>query len=288
MRKQAALQLLLAVTLGCTEADHRVGKVPASAIVDETIAAVTAATPQAPPSRKYGDFGIETAYRIQDLYAEKISGKLGSVAGYKVAFASKAAQQAWQLSEPVTAPLFERQQVEDSGEVGAADFVHFNIEAELAFKIGKPIGRPIETVAELKNYVRSVHVAFDMSDNRFDAKPTAADVIATGAGAHRYLLGRANDPAKLDLDSGLDGLTIRLLKEGKVIYEGPSNAVLGGQWGCLLWTVNELLSRGKKLRAGQVILTGAVDTPYSAKGRRAAGTYVAAAGPLGRITVSLR
>ena len=277
MRFAAILLAVLLAASGCTGPD-------AGEIVDETIAAVTRATPQAPPSRKHGALSTAAAYRIQDLYAQEMQRRLGGITGYKVAFAGKAAQSAWGVSEPVTGPLFEGQRVENGGTVRIADFVQLNIEAELAFALGKLIDRPIKDVAELKKHVKSVHLALDIADNRFSARPTAADVIATGAGAHRYVVGPGNDPAKLDLD----GLTIRLTKDGKAVYQGPSKDVLDGQWNCLLWQVNHLIGRGRKLKAGQVLLTGAVDAPYVAKGPAAAGAYAADAGPLGGIKCTVR
>jgi 2-keto-4-pentenoate hydratase len=232
-----------------------------------------------PPSRKYGRISIEEAYRIQDQYAERNLRRLGPVTGYKVALAGRAAREAWGVSMPVSAPLFARQERPQGGTVRLKDFVHFHIEAELAFVLGKDIEQPIADIGELKTYVAKIRPAFDIPDGRFESKPTVTDIIATGAGAHRYVLGPEYEPARYDPDR----LSLKLLKDGRTVYEGPSRAVLRGQWHSLLWQVNQLVLRGKTLRAGQFVLTGAVDRPYSARGRAARGSYIGDAGALGQV-----
>ncbi|MCP4606198.1 MAG: hypothetical protein GY847_37755 [Proteobacteria bacterium] len=252
----------------------------AQAIVAETIYAVTHVQPMTPPSQKHGELGIDQAYLIQDMYATE----RGDLVGYKIAFASEASQKAWGLTHPVYGPLFESQRVENEGTIQANVFTHFRIETEIAFVLGSEIDKPLENIAQLKSQVKSLHLAFDVPDKRFNSKPTAADVIATGAGAHRFILGPSHDPKEVDIDN----LTLKAIKDDQTIYQGPSNAVMGGQWECLFWAINHLLARGKTLKAGTLFLTGAVDKAYGATVEDAAGTYLGDGGALGKIRVTVK
>ncbi len=267
---------LLAFAFGCATTSE---SSRARAIVDENISSVESARAMAPPSRKHGELTLDEAYRIQDLYADE----RGDLVGYKIAFAGAATQKAFGLDEPVYGPLFERQRLREGDVVPASIFVSFGIETELAFVLQRNVDRPVKDVAELKSYVKSVHLAFDIPDNRFSGKPTAADIVATGAGAHRFLIGPAHDPANI----GVNGLSLKATKNDEVVYEGPSDAVVGGQWECLLWAVNHLVARGKTLFAKTLFLTGAVDKPYTAVGKAAVGRYAGEGGELGTIRVTI-
>ena len=48
-------------------------------------------------TKTYGSFSIDEAYKIQAALAKKVSNSLGPVVGYKVAYASKAAQQQFDI-----------------------------------------------------------------------------------------------------------------------------------------------------------------------------------------------
>ena len=53
-----------------------------------------------PLSHTFGAFSMETAYYIQTVPAREVAKTAGSVTGYKVAYASKAAQKQFGMKEP--------------------------------------------------------------------------------------------------------------------------------------------------------------------------------------------
>ena len=273
------LGLSFFVTIASSAASPRAADV-GGAIARETIAGIEAVEPLAPPSARYGPLSVEEAYRVQDRFAAA----RGAIVGYKIAFASRKALEAWGLEEPVYGPLFADQRVEDGGAVTTAVYGQLRFETELAFVLSRAVDGPLADEAELRERIASVHLAFDLPDGgRFSEEPSAADVIATGAGAHRFVLGPPHDPAAADLD----GLTLRAVtpKGAETVYEGRSGAVRGGQWGILLWAVNHLAGRGKTLPAGTIFLTGAVDRACAPAAGAAAGTWIGEGGPLGEIRV---
>lgn len=272
MRKYLMGMAVAVIVCGCSAPR-------ADRIVDETVNAVVRVRQMTPPSSKYGEMTIEEAYDVQRLYAEAREEKLGPVVGHKVAFASKASQEACGLTAPVSGPLFASQKIKNGDAIEARIFMGFHIETELAVVMGASISNAISDPSVLKNYVASVHVAFDIPDNRFNAKPHAADIIATGAGAHRFVLGPPRDPSLHDIDK----LQVTLRRNGDRVYGGPATAVLGSQWNSVLWVVNRIIERGGTVQPGHIILTGAVDKAYAARGADAAGVYVGDAGPLGKV-----
>jgi len=255
-------------------------------MVDEMLAARHARRQIQYPTKTYGPFSIERAYRIQAELAEELREELGPVVGYKVAYASRAAQEQFGVTEPAAGPLFSLQRVPSGSKLPASHFVEIALETEVAFTIGKQINRPIKDVAQLKGYVRWAHAAFDAGDYPLvqgDAKPTAADMIASGAGAHVFVLGPAVDPGQVDMDT----VTLKLMRNGETIAESAATNVMGSPWNSLLWCVNHVVKLGGTLEPGTVVSTGTASPAYKVKGDAIKGQYMGDCGSLGKVTLTL-
>lgn len=236
-------------------------------------------------TQTYGSFSMDKAYQIQATLAKKLSKKLGPVVGYKVAYASKAAQQQFGVDEPASGPLFLLQRVPTGSKLPAHAFMELLIETEIAFTLSKRIDRPIKDVAEIKDYVKWVHTAFDLSDERFvtgQTKPTPQDAIANGVGAHFFVLGPAMDPSKVNVDA----IIIKLILNGKTITESPATNVMGSPWNSLLWLANHVVKHGGTLEPGAVVLTGTAAKAYRAKGDQIKGLYEGDCGLLGKVILT--
>lgn len=239
-----------------------------------------------PPSQTNSPLTVEQAYLVQERLAEKLINVLGPVKGYKVGFASEAVFEKLGISEPAYGRLYTDQIVQDGDTLRAADFFTFNIEAEVAFKVGKRINRVIQNIQELENYIQSVHAALDISNNWYDPSmgdQTVPDFIANSGGSHYFVLGPPADPNGVDIDN----LVLKILREGEILYEGPSTAAMGSPWNIMKWIANHTLKRGYPLESGYVIVTGKVAPEFKATGEEAKGTYVGDCGNLGIIKVTL-
>ncbi len=225
-------------------------------------------------------FGVEGAYRIQDIFNSKMQKLYGKPSGYKVAFASKAAQEKFGIKAPTFGTFFEKQRVESGGSVKAASFVGFHNETELAFTIGKDVRKPIDSVEALMPYIRTVHVGLDVPDNRFDTSEepmTARDVIAMSCGTHTYVIGDGVDPKTVDFKK----TSLALEHDGKEVYAGVSANVLGDPREAVLILIRHMLAHGTYLKTGDVVLSGAVAKAYGPKAIEGqTGVYVGKASGL--------
>ena len=238
-------------------------------------------------TKTYGSFSIERAYEIQAILAKGLSKTLGDVSGYKVAYASRAAQEQFGVDEPASGPLFRLQRVPNGSRLSASDFVEIAMETEIAFTIGKRIDRPVGNVEQLKGYVKWVHAAFDIGDYRFvsgETKPTPQDMIATGVGAHFHVLGPGVAPDKIDVDA----ITLKLLRNGETVAESPATNVMGSPWNSLLWLANKMVKTGGALEPGDVVVSGTAAPAYKTKGRKIKGRYRGECGDLGRVTLTIQ
>lgn len=243
--------------------------------------------PIPPLTTTYGEFSLEEGYKIQALLAQRLRWRLGAVAGYKVAYASKAAQEQFGIKAPASAPLFLLQRVPNGSVLPAADFTEMLIETEVGFTIGRRINKPIASVDELKPYVRWAHAAFDIGNNRFDSsegKPVVADQVASGVSAHRFVIGPAMDPNEVDVDK----VTLKLAVGDKTVAESPATEVLGSPWNSLMWLANQVVERGQTLEPGYVVVTGTAAPAYRAKGDKLPGRYTGDCGPLGTVTCEIK
>lgn len=245
-------------------------------------------TPIVPPSKTtHPELTISEAYKIQSAVGEKMSAVLGKPVGYKLAFASKASQQANGISEPIYGILYSKQLVQSGGTIKLSGYNDLRIEAEVTVKFGKSVDKRIASVDELKKYIESIHIGFDINNVRFDkkaGKPTPADIIVSGTGIKNFAVG---PPVGEEIN--IDSLDIEQKHNGERVYGGNSSAVMGSPWSAALWLVQKLHDNGGKINAGDYILTGAVAKAY---GKPAApdsikGVHTGSADLLGTVQVTL-
>ena len=217
---------------------------------------------------------VDEAYSIQAAYNALMQQSYGYPVGYKVAYASEASQQKWNIKAPTFGTFFAGQHVEDCGTVKASDFILFHNEAELAFIIGEDVRQPIETVEELMPYLKSVHVGLDVPDNRFDktqGQIEVADVIAMSCATHTFVLGQGVDPQVLNFKA----IDLSLEHDGETVYQGAASNVMGDPRQAVLLLIRHLLSQGSYLKQHDVVLTGAVSAAYCPKAyAERKGTYI--------------
>ncbi|MHC4728365.1 MAG: fumarylacetoacetate hydrolase family protein, partial [Planctomycetota bacterium] len=165
-------------------------------------------------------------------------------------------------------------------------FNEITIETEVAFTLGKRIDKSLKDVAALEPYVKWVHTAFDAGDFPYIAdpkKPTPQDMIATGTGAHIFVLGPALEPDKVNIDAAI----IKLARNGQTIRESAATNVMGSPWNSLLWLVNHVTDRGGVMEPGYVVLTGTAAPAYKAKGDDIKGHYEGDCGALGSVSMTV-
>lgn len=260
---------------------------PAEDIISSILAGRDGGRQIAPPSQSSGPLKIDQAYTLQAQLDVQLAKRLGTRAGYKVAYASKAAQEQFGVKEPARGTFFAIQRIPSGSTLKAGHFLEILLETEVAFTIGKRIDKPLKDAASLKPLVASVHAAFDAGSFPYAAGdgpgPVVADMIVGGTGAHVFVLGPAVDPATIDLA----GKKMTVTRNGEVIRESTADEVLGSPWNSLLWLVNDVVKRGRAIEAGEVVLTGTAAKAYRAKGDEIQGAYLGEVAGLGQVKLTL-
>ena len=139
------------------------------------------------------------------------------------------------------------------------------IEAELAFVMETDLAGPGGQHGRALAAITGVLPAVEIVDSRIaDWRIKLVDTVADNASSGRLVVGgRIRKVTEVDLR--LIGMAVS--RNGEVIDTGAGAAALGNPARCVAWLANKLGTLGASLRAGDVVLPGAVHrmVPVSAR-----------------------
>lgn len=212
--------------------------------------------PIEPLTDRWPDLGIEDAYAVQQRNVDRRIGRGASVGGRKIGLTSRGMQEMLGVDEPDYGVLLDDMFVEDGDEIRLDTMVQPRIEAELAFILDKDLAGPGVTTAGALTAMAGVLPAVEIVDSRIaDWRIKLVDTVADNASSGRVVLG-GRIRKVTDLDLRLVGMA--LSRNGEVVDTGAGAAALGNPARCVAWLANKLGSFGHRLRAGDVVLPGAV------------------------------
>ena len=212
--------------------------------------------PVAQLSASYPELTVADAYRIQ---AENIQRRerAGAVpVGHKIGLTSVAMQEQMNVAEPDSGILLDDMIIADGASLAIERLIVPRIEAELGFWLGTDLAGPEVSVADAEAAIASVCLALEIIDSRFkDWRISLVDTVADNASSAFAVPGRT-----IAFSSALDrkGELVTLRVNGSVAAVGPGSAVLGDPIEAVAWLARRLSATGDSLRAGQLIMTGAV------------------------------
>jgi len=202
------------------------------------------------------ELDITDAYAVQTRNVERKLAEGARVVGRKVGLTSRPMQQVLGVDEPDYGVLFDDMVVEDGDEIPLSRLLQPRVEAELAFVMERDLAGPGVTTGTALAAVAGVLPSIEVVDSRVaDWKIKLVDTVADNASCGLLVLGgRMRRVHELDLR--LLGVVVR--RGGEVIDTGAGAAALGNPIRCVAWLANKLASFGAGLKAGDVVLPGAV------------------------------
>lgn len=202
---------------------------------------------------------LAAGYKVQDeaiaLWADDIAGwKIGRVQPHQVE-----ALGAERLAGPIFGKNLWRAKPNESLDFPVYENGFAAVEAEYVFRIGKdaPAEKTSWTAAEAADLVGAMHVGVETAGSPLATiNDLGATVVVSDFGNNHGLILGAEVPnwrAKLD-----KGLTCETFIEGQSVGSGSASSAADGPLDALAFLAGHLAQRGKPLRAGQYITTGAV------------------------------
>ena len=196
------------------------------------------------------------AYAVQALNTRYWVEAGRRIVGRKVGLTAKAVQAQLGVDQPDFGVLFEDMAVADGGVLDPARMLQPKAEGEVAMILGADLAGPDIGRAEVAAAVAEVAASIEIVDSRIaDWKISFADTVADNGSSAAFVLGRDRHPlAGTDLWSC--GMVLEV--NGAVASVGAGAACLGHPLDALTWLARTLAARGEPLRAGDVVLTGAL------------------------------
>lgn len=196
------------------------------------------------------------AYAVQEINTRFWEAQGRRIVGRKAGLTAKAVQAQLGVDQPDFGVLFEDMRVAGGGTLDPAVCFQPKAEAEIAFVLAHDLPSPDTTPEQVAAAVASVHAAIEIVDSRIaDWKITFADTVADNGSSAFFVL--ADQGLPLDgLD--LEGAGMEMTFDGEVVSTGIGAAALGNPLNAAAWLAQTLAARGEPLKAGDVLLAGAL------------------------------
>jgi 2-keto-4-pentenoate hydratase len=223
---------------------------------DRLQAAVRSGVPCPPVRDLLGTEDIDLAYEVQRLLAERRIADGAAVVGRKIGLTSPAVQQQLGVDRPDFGILFDDMDVSALPEVPSDKLLQPKAEAEVAFVLGEDLDTDELDLDVVRGAVEYAVAAVEIVDSRIDGwNIRITDTVADNASSGRYALGSQRVPLR---DFEPIEVTMRMFVDGELASEGSGAACLGDPLNALLWLARTAREFGDPLRAGQVVLSGAL------------------------------
>ena len=225
-------------------------------LADELWDADRTAKPIAPLTERYPELVLEDAYAIQTINIDRRVREGQLIIGRKVGLTSRPMQELLGVDEPDFGVLTDEMFVEDGDLIDRSRLVQPRVEAELAFLMDRDLAGPGVTTARALAAIAGALPSVEVVDSRVaDWKIKLVDTVADNASSGLLVVGGRMRKVE-DLDLRLLGVAV--FRNGDLIDTGAGAAALGNPARCVAWLANKLGSFGAGLRAGDIVLPGAV------------------------------
>ncbi|MFE6760952.1 2-keto-4-pentenoate hydratase [Streptomyces sp. NPDC057689] len=233
---------------------------PTADAVTEAAAALEGAArtgvPCAPVRALLPESDIEAAYVVQRLHVERAIAAGRRPVGRKIGLTSPAVQRQLGVDQPDFGVLFADMAVPEGQPIAPGRLLQPKVEAEVALVLGTDLPHREPTVADLLRATAFALPALEIVDSRIaDWDITIVDTVADNASCGLYVLG--GTPVPLDRVD-LRAATMTLSRNGETVSEGTGADCLGSPLTAALWLASTLAGLGDPLRAGDIVLTGAL------------------------------
>lgn len=234
-----------------------------STIPDATIAvaagrlAAAAATgvPCEPVRDLIGPEDIVSAYRVQERF-NALRAESSPVVGRKIGATSQAVQMQLGVDQPDFGVLFADMQFADGDLLPFDRLLQPRVEAEIAFVLLRDLVDGPLDVRQCRAAVDYAVAALEIVDSRIKGWDISfADTVADNASSGLYVLGTARHTLD-DFEPGEVLMGLRV--DGELVSSGDGTACLGDPLNALSWLAHRAREFGDPLRAGQLILSGAL------------------------------
>ena len=237
--------------------------------------------PLSPLTAAHPDVDVVDAYEIQLINIRQRLARGARIFGHKVGLSSAAMQTMMGVDEPDYGHLLADMEVFEDVPVPAGRYLHPRVEVEVGFVLADDLPGAGCTEDDVLAATAAYAPAIELIDTRIrDWKIALCDTIADNASSAGFVLGGQRvSPGDIDIQN-IDAV---LTRNGEVVAEGRSDAVLGNPVAAVAWLARKVDSFGVRLRAGDIVLPGSCTRAIDA---RPGDAFVADFAGLGTVRLS--
>ena len=252
-----------------------------AALAAELADAERTRVPLAPLTAAHAGIDVVDAYEIQLINIRRRIDGGAVVVGHKVGLSSEAMQQMMGVDEPDYGHLLAEMEVFEGVPVDAARYLFPRVEVEVGFILADDLPGASCTEDDVLAATAAYAPAIELIDTRIkDWKIGLCDTIADNASSAGFVLGASRvSPKDVDI-AGIDAV---LTRNGEVVAEGRSDAVLGNPVTAVAWLARKVDGFGVRLKAGDIVLPGSCTSAIDV---RAGDEFVAEFAGLGSVRLS--
>lgn len=212
--------------------------------------------PIPPLSARTGLTDVDSAYAVQSTNTRIWVEQGRRIIGRKIGLTSEAVQRQLGVDQPDFGVLFADMAIEDGGELLASQVLQPRAEAEVALVMARDLDNPEATLDDVLAATAYALPAIEIVDSRIaDWKISFFDTVADNASSGFFVVG--SEPIRLgDFDLATCAMVLEV--NGHEVSTGVGANCLGHPLAAAAWLVHTLSSFGETLRAGDIVLTGAL------------------------------
>lgn len=209
-----------------------------------------------PLRNTFPELDVDSAYAIQKVNTQQRLSSGRRLVGCKIGLTSVAVQRQLGVDQPDYGVLFDDMGYGDGEPIPASVLTQPKIEAELAFVVGRDLILEKPGHLDVLHAIEYALPALEIVGSRignWDIR--IADTIADNASASAFVVGTR--PRRLaDIDLRLCGMVLE--KHGEPVSVGAGVACLGNPLNAMTWLARRMMVLGTPLRAGDIVLSGAL------------------------------
>jgi 2-keto-4-pentenoate hydratase len=199
---------------------------------------------------------VACAYAVQQHNAQRRIDAGARVVGRKIGLTSDAVQKQLGVDSPDFGILFADMAFGDGEEIPLARTLQPKVEAEIALVLERDLTHERHTFADLVSATAYALPAIEVVGSRIENwNIRLLDTVADNASSGAFVLG--SRPVRLGrLD--LAGCAMTMERRGETVSSGSGAACLANPLNAAVWLADMMVRVGTSLRAGDVVLTGAL------------------------------
>lgn len=199
---------------------------------------------------------VDQAYAIQDINTQRALNNGRRIVGKKIGLTSFAVQQQLGVDSPDFGMLFADMAYEDGQSIAFSKLIQPKVEAEIALVLKSDLVQKKHTIEDIIAATDYAVAAIEIVDSRIENwKISLLDTVADNASSAAFVLGQ-NKVQLTDID--LVNCLMQMTCSGEVVSQGVGKACLDNPLNAAVWLADEMVRRDRPLKAGDIVLTGAL------------------------------